>query len=170
MVILKRTGVEVDYDPNKITTALKKANTSVGSESERLSDDQISHIVDTITEKINSGERVYNVEDIQDFVETQISILGKYKLAKNYIVYRYQHNLDRQSTSFLDKIGSILDCNNEEVQQENANKNPTILSTQRDYMAGEVSKWYAKERLFPKELIDAHEAGIIHIHKQNIVA
>lgn len=169
MVILKRTGVEVDYDPSKIATALKNANTSV-SVTEQLSDDQIKHIVDHITHTLSNSDRVYNVEEIQDFVETQISILGKYKLAKNYIVYRYQHQLDRQSETFLNKIGSILNCNNEEVQQENANKNPTILPTQRDYMAGEVSKWYAKERLFPKELVDAHEAGIIHIHKQNIVA
>lgn len=169
MVIRKRTGVEVEFDPMKIETAIKKANTSV-SETEQLSDDQISHIVNTIIHKVSIGSQVYSVEDIQDFVETQISTLGKYKLAKNYIVYRYQHHLDRQSTSFLDKIGSILSCNNEEVQQDNANKNPTILPTQRDYMAGEVSKWYAKERLFPKDLVDAHEAGIIHIHKQNIVA
>lgn len=169
MVIIKRTGVEVEYDPKKIETALYKANTSV-SGSECLSDEQIKHIVDTITHKLTIGKHVYNVEDIQDFVETQISVLGKHKLAKNYIVYRYQHHLDRQSSSFLDKIGSILQSNNEEIQQDNANKNPTILPTQRDYMAGEVSKWYSKERLFDKDLIEAHDAGIIHIHKQNIVA
>ena len=169
MVIIKRTGVEVEFNPSKIEIAIKKANTSV-SEIERLSDDEIRHIVDTITHKVSIDPRVYNVEDIQDFVETQIFALGKYKLAKNYIVYRYQHHLDRQSSSFLDKIGSILNTNNEEIQQENANKNPTIISTQRDYMAGEVSKWYARERLFDKDLIEAHNEGIIHIHKQNIVA
>ena len=169
MVIIKRTGVEVEFNPSKIEIAIKKANTSV-SEIERLSNDEIRHIVDTITHKVSIGPRVYNVEDIQDFVETQIFALGKYKLAKNYIVYRYQHHLDRQSSSFLDKIGSILNTNNEEIQQENANKNPTIISTQRDYMAGEVSKWYARERLFDKDLIEAHNEGIIHIHKQNIVA
>ena len=163
MVIIKRTGVEVEFNPSKIEIAIKKANTSV-SEIERLSDDEIRHIVDAITHKVSVGPRVYNVEDIQDFVETQISALGKYKLAKNYIVYRYQHHLDRQSSSFLDKIGSILNTNNEEIQQENANKNPTIISTQRDYMAGEVSKWYARERLFDKDLIEAHNEGIIHIH------
>lgn len=169
MVIIKRTGVEVEYDPNKIVSALKKANSSV-RQLDQLSEDQIHHIVDTITHKLSISERVYNVEDIQDFVETQISLLGKHKLAKNYIVYRYQHQLDRQSASFLDKIGSILNCNNEEIQQENANKNPTIISVQRDYMAGEVSKWYARERLFDNDLIEAHNNGIIHIHKQNIVA
>ena len=163
MVIIKRTGVEVEYDQNKIVSALKKANSSV-RQLDQLSEDQIHHIVDTITHKLSISERVYSVEDIQDFVETQISLLGKHKLAKNYIVYRYQHQLDRQSTSFLDKIGSILNCNNEEIQQENANKNPTIISVQRDYMAGEVSKWYARERLFDNDLIEAHNNGIIHIH------
>ena len=169
MVIIKRTGIEVEYDQNKIVSAIKMANSTV-RQLDQLTNEQIMTIADSITESIKTMNRVVNVEEVQDMVEEKISEYGKYKLAKNYIVYRYQHHLDRQSTAFLDKIGSILNTNNEEIQQENANKNPTIISTQRDYMAGEVSKWYARERLFDKDLIEAHNEGIIHIHKQNIVA
>ena len=163
MNIIKRNGVEAVYDENKIVTAIKKANGSV-TEKDQLTDDQINSIAASITEVIKNGTRTYTVEEVQDMVEENISSLGAYKLAKNYIVYRYQHQLDRESKTFLDKIGSILNANNEEIQQENANKNPTILPTQRDYIAGEVSKWYANERIFPKELVRAHEDGIIHIH------
>ena len=163
MNIIKRNGVEVEYDEGKIVSAITRANGSV-SVKDQITDGQIEMIASNITEVINSASRTHTVEEIQDMVEEGIASLGAHKLAKNYIVYRYQHQLDRESSTFLDKIGSILNCNNEEIQQENANKNPTILPTQRDYMAGEVSKWYARERLFPKELIAAHEAGIIHIH------
>lgn len=169
MNIIKRNGVAVEYDEKKIVSAITKANGSV-SVKDQITDGQIEMIASNITEVINSASRTHTVEEIQDMVEEGIASLGAHKLAKNYIVYRYQHQLDRESSTFLDKIGSILNCNNEEIQEENANKNPTILPTQRDYMAGEVSKWYARERLFPKDLIAAHEAGIIHIHKQNIVA
>ena len=169
MNIIKRNGVEAVFDESKIVTAIKKANGSV-TEKHQLTDEQITSIASSITEVIKNGTRTYNVEEIQDMVEEHISSLGAHKLAKNYIVYRYRHQLDRESKTFLDKIGSILNANNEEIHQENANKNPTILPTQRDYIAGEVSKWYAKERIFPKELVQAHEEGIIHIHKLHIVA
>lgn len=164
MTIIKRDGTEVEYDRNKIVRALEKANTSVELE-ERVSPDEISSIVNDIDKYIQEATYVHNVEDIQDLVEKKLFNYKKFKLCKNYITYRYKHQLDREENTFDSKIQSIINANNSEIQEENANKNATINSTQRDYVAGEISKRICEKYIYPKDVIDAHEAGIIHIHK-----
>ena len=164
MIIIKRNGSEATFDKHKIIKAIQNANGSVESK-DRISDDNIFHIADLIETEVKNSTRIYNVEDIQDTVENNILKFKAFKLAKNYIKYRYQHQLNRESNQFDDTIKTIIDNTNSEIQEENANKNPTILSTQRDYIAGEVSKDFAKKYIFPRDIIDAHEAGIIHLHK-----
>lgn len=163
MNIIKRNGSEVKFDSQKIDVAITKANNSVSDEN-KITVSDIESIVERITNDIESSSYTHSVEDIQDMVEKELTNLNKYQLAKNYIIYRYQHQINRESDEFDARITSIINDSNEEVKTENANKNPTILSTQRDYIAGEVSKNYSKKYIFSKEIIDAHEAGMIHVH------
>lgn len=164
MKIIKRSGVEVDFDINKIIKAISNANVEV-SDFDKLSSDDIKNIAFEIEEEVSKSNYSLNVEDIQDSVETKIMNCGKFELAKKYIIYRYTHQLIRQQTVFDSKILSIVDCNNEETKQENSNKNPIINSTQRDYIAGEVSKDISRRLLIPNKVIEAHDKGIIHFHK-----
>lgn len=166
MNIIKRGGTEAVFDPNKIKNALLKANVSV-SESDRLSDDEIDLIVKNITNYIETASYIHNVEDIQNHVESEIFKLNKFNLCKNYITYRYQHQINREELAFDSKILSIINTNNIEIQEENANKNPTINSTQRDYVAGEVSKHICETQIYPEEIIKAHDEGLIHLHDKD---
>lgn len=166
MTIIKRNGTEVKYDCNKIISALEKANTSVEPE-DRVSTNEISSIVNDIDNYIKQATYVHNVEDIQDIVEKKLFDYKKFKLCKNYITYRYKHQLDREENTFDSTMQSIINTNNSEIQEENANKNPTINSTQRDYVAGEVSKRICEKYIYPKDVIDAHEAGMIHLHDKD---
>lgn len=164
MKIIKRSGIEVDFNISNIINAIKKANNEVTG-NEKLSDEQIEDIANEIKEEVSKSNYSLNVEDIQDSVETKIMNCGKFELAKKYIIYRYTHQLIRQQTVFDSKILSIVDCNNEETKQENSNKNPIINSTQRDYIAGEVSKDISRRLLIPNKVMEAHDKGIIHFHK-----
>ena len=137
MKIIKRSGMEVSFNAVKIEEAVRKANASVG-EGERLSDEQIRYVVENVTELCSKMTHSPNVEEIQDMVEEEIMKQQTYKLASNYITYRYKRELVRKSNSTDEQILSLLECNNEEVLQENSNKNPVVNSVQRDYMAGEV--------------------------------
>lgn len=169
MVIIKRDGSEVDFDSSKIKTAIVKANSSV-DDNEKISNSDIDIIVSNITKNIESSNYIHNVEDIQNLVEESLFKSNKFKLAKNYITYRYLHNLNRQNNEFLDVTETILNHKNEEVEEENANKNPAIISTQRDYIAGEVNKMYSRSRIYPADIIKAHDEGLIHIHDLDYVA
>ena len=169
MKIIKRSGSEVTFDITKIVNAIKAANAEVDT-SERLTDDQIAlaaHSVEWLCER--SGHTV-SVEEIQDMVENQIMSLGRFTVARKYIIYRYIQNLKRQSNTTDDKILSLIECNNEEAKQENSNKNPTVNSVQRDYMAGEVSKDITMRLLLPADVVEAHNEGIIHFHDSDYFA
>lgn len=169
MKIIKRSGKEDTFDLNKIMIAVRKANDEV-IEDDKLSEEQINAIAEKI-EKIGHGmTRSLSVEEIQDLVENMIMEQNAYALARKYITYRYKRALVRKSNSTDDQILSLLECNNEEVKQENSNKNPTVNSVQRDYMAGEVSKDITKRILLPQEIVDAHETGIIHFHDSDYFA
>ena len=170
MKIIKRSGQEVDFDASKIYSAISKANFSVPEESARLSEDQINKIVSTVEQQCKSMGRATSVEEIQDFVEEGIMREGAYQVAKNYITYRYKRALIRKSNTTDQQILSLIECNNEEVKQENSNKNPTVNSVQRDYMAGEVSKDITKRFLLPEDIVKAHEEGIIHFHDADYFA
>ena len=169
MKIIKRNGAEVIFDRNKIYTAITKANKQV-EERDRLSESQINSIVDDIEIQCHNEGHALNVEDIQDLVETGIMEHHAYTVAKLYITYRYRHNLMRKSNTTDDKILSLLEENNEEVKQENSNKNPTVVSVQRDYMAGEVSKDITRRFLLDPEIAKAHDEGIIHFHDADYFA
>lgn len=169
MNIIKRSGMEVTFDSGKIEEAVKKANASV-QESDRLSLEQIKTVVDNVTNLCIEMKRSPNVEEIQDLVEEEIMKQQTYKLASNYITYRYKRELVRKSNSTDEQILSLLECNNEEVLQENSNKNPIVNSVQRDYMAGEVSKDITKRFLLPPDIVDAHEKGLIHFHDADYFA
>ncbi len=169
MNIIKRSGVEVTFDAVKIEDAVKKANATV-QESDRLSASQIRHVVDNVTGLCRKMTHSPNVEEIQDMVEAEIMKQQSYKLASNYITYRYKRALVRKSNSTDEQILSLLECNNEEVLQENSNKNPIVNSVQRDYMAGEVSKDITKRFLLPEDVTQAHEQGIIHFHDSDYFA
>ena len=163
MKIIKRNGTEVVFDLNKIRVAIHKANDSV-LESERMSDEQIEMIAQNVEKACANVTRSLSVEEIQDRVENQIMNQKAFAVARNYITYRYVRSLVRKSNTTDEQILTLIECNNEEVKQENSNKNPLIVSTQRDYMAGEVSKDIAKRILLPQEVVDAHEKGLIHFH------
>ncbi len=169
MKIIKRNGAEEEFNPVKIKNAVSKANNSV-KEAERLSDDQIDSITENVTKICSDMSRAAGVEEIQDMVEMQIMSNDAYPVAKNYITYRYQRALVRKSNSTDEQVLSLLECNNEEIKQENSNKNPTVNSVQRDYMAGEVSKDITKRFLLPQDIVEAHEEGIIHFHDADYFA
>lgn len=169
MKIIKRSGEEDTFTIKKIYDAISKANCTV-KESERLSQKEIEAIADKIERNLSEMSRAASVEEIQDMVETQLMKYQAYNIARNYITYRYQRALIRKSNSTDEQILSLLECNNEEVKQENSNKNPTVNSVQRDYMAGEVSKDITKRFLLPEDIVKAHEKGIIHFHDSDYFA
>ena len=169
MKIIKRSGAEVVYDRNKISSAVKKANEQV-IESKRLTDAQIESIVDDIEIECHNSGHALNVEDIQDLVENGIMQNSAFDVAKLYITYRYRHQLMRKENTTDQQIMSLLEENNEEVKQENSNKNPTVVSVQRDYMAGEVSKDIPRRFLLDPDISKAHDDGIIHFHDADYFA
>ena len=169
MKIIKRNGSEAVFDIMKIITAVTKAN-NVVKEDEQLTPMQIRRIAESVENSCLGMNRALSVEEIQDLVEHQIMAHGAYEVAKQYITYRYTRSLVRKSNTTDEKILSLIESNNEEVKQENSNKNPTVNAVQRDYMAGEVSKDLTARMLLPKEIVDAHEAGIIHFHDADYFA
>ena len=169
MKIIKRSGTETDFDITKITAAITKANKEIPT-SDRLSLQQIQEISDNVEQMCLEMRRSPSVEEIQDMVENQIMNKRAFALARKYITYRYTRALVRKSNSTDDQILSLLECNNEEVKQENSNKNPTVNSVQRDYMAGEVSKDITKRFLLPEDIVHAHEQGVIHFHDSDYFA
>ena len=169
MKIIKRSGMEVDFDVTKIAAAVRKANNSV-VDYEKISEDEIIKSSETIENACSNMQHTPTVEDIQDMVENQLMSMKKFTLARNYITYRYRRELVRKSNTTDDQILSLIECNNEEVKQENSNKNPTVNSVQRDYMAGEVSKDITKRFLLPADIWDAHEKGLIHFHDADYFA
>ena len=169
MKIIKRNGSEAVFDIMKIISAVTRAN-NVVEEADRLTPMQIRRIAESVELSCQSMNRALSVEEIQDLVEHQIMAHGAYEVAKNYITYRYTRSLVRKSNTTDDKILTLIESNNEEVKQENANKNPTVNAVQRDYMAGEVSKDLTRRMLLPQEIVEAHEAGIIHFHDADYYA
>ncbi len=169
MKIIKRNGAEAVFDIDKIVKAVSRANMAV-EESVRMTPLQIRRIAESVTISCEEMGRSASVEEIQDLVEKAIMAHGAFEVAKQYITYRYTRSLIRKSNTTDDRILSLIECNNEEVKQENANKNPTVNSVQRDYMAGEVSKDITRRILLPQEIVDAHEAGIIHFHDSDYYA
>ena len=169
MKIIKRSGTETVFDITKITAAITKANKEIPT-SDRLSLQQIQEISDNVEQMCLEMRRSPSVEEIQDMVENQIMNKRAFALARKYITYRYTRALVRKSNSTDDQILSLLECNNEEVKQENSNKNPTVNSVQRDYMAGEVSKDITKRFLLPEDIVHAHEQGVIHFHDSDYFA
>ncbi len=169
MKIIKRNGSEVTFDSQKIVLAVTKANESVVP-SARMSDVQIKRIAEDVEMAAANMNRSLNVEEIQDMVENQIMNQHAFDVARRYITYRYNRALIRKSNTTDEQILSLIECNNEEVKQENSNKNPTVNSVQRDYMAGEVSKDITKRILLPADIVEAHEKGIIHFHDSDYFA
>ncbi len=169
MKVIKRNGSEVVFDISKIITAITKANEAV-DESERMTPMQIRRIAEAVELNCIRMNRAAGVEEIQDLVEKQIMAHGAYEVAKVYITYRYTRNLVRQSNTTDERILSLIECCNEEAKQENANKNPTVNSVQRDYMAGEVSRDLTERLLLPQDIVDAHREGIIHFHDADYYA
>ncbi|MBR1391392.1 MAG: anaerobic ribonucleoside-triphosphate reductase [Lachnospiraceae bacterium] len=169
MKIIKRSGTEVLFDKQKILSAVIKANESV-VDSERMTDEQIHVIGNNVEKACATMNRSLTVEEIQDLVENLIMNQRAYAVARNYITYRYKRALVRKSNSTDDQILTLLACKNEEVKQENSNKNPTVSSVQRDYMAGEVSKDITKRFLLPQDIVEAHEQGLIHFHDSDYFA
>lgn len=169
MKIIKRSGTEVGFNIDKIIAAVRKANKEV-AESERLTDQKIDEISKNVEQICLNMNRTLNVEEIQDLVENQIMNCKSFEVARKYITYRYKRYLVRKSNSTDKQILSLIECNNEEVKQENSNKNPVINSVQRDYMAGEVSKDITKRFLLPEDIVKAHEEGIIHFHDSDYFA
>ncbi len=169
MKIIKRNGSEAEFDISKIIVAISKANDTV-DESIRMTPIQIQRIAESVVLSCEKLGRSPSVEEVQDMVEKQIMAHGAFEVAKNYITYRYTRTLVRQSNTTDDKILSLIECNNEEAKQENSNKNPVVNSTQRDYMAGEVSRDITNRILLPKEIVDAHNEGIIHFHDTDYFA
>ena len=169
MKIIKRNGSEAVFDISKIIAAVTKANNVVAS-NQRLTKEQITAIADDVARECQSRNHAMNVEEIQDLVEDAIMQTNAYEVARKYITYRYVQSLRRTHNTTDDRILSLIECNNEEVKQENANKNPTVNSVQRDYMAGEVSKDLTMRMLLPAEIVKAHEDGIIHFHDADYYA
>jgi anaerobic ribonucleoside-triphosphate reductase len=169
MKIIKRSGTEVGFDISKIYDAVKKANNEV-NENERLSEEQVRRISENIEKICTEKTYTLNVEEIQDLVENQIMDQRAFEVARKYITYRYKRALVRKSNSTDKQILTLIECNNEEIKQENSNKNPIVNSVQRDYMAGEVSKDITKRFLLPPDIVRAHEEGIIHFHDADYFA
>ena len=169
MRVIKRNGAEVEFDIVKIIAAVTKANNVVDEEA-RMTPIQIQRIAESVELSCQSLGRAPTVEEIQDFVEHQIMAHGAFEVAKRYITYRYNRSLVRKSNTTDDKILSLIECNNEEAKQENSNKNPVVNSTQRDYMAGEVSRDLTNRLLLPEDIVKAHEEGIIHFHDTDYYA
>ncbi len=169
MKIIKRSGAEVVFDITKIIAAITKANKEV-PESERLTAQQIHEAAAAVERACLEMKRAPSVEEIQDLVENQIMGMRAFSVARKYITYRYTRAMVRQSNTTDEQILTLIECNNEEVKQENSNKNPTVNSVQRDYMAGEVSKDITKRLLLPPDIVAAHEAGIIHFHDSDYFA
>jgi len=169
MTIIKRNGTEVVFESEKIANAVTKANNSV-SESCRMTAAQIQEITEAVTKTCEAMSHAPSVEEIQDLVERQIMEHGAFDVAKSYITYRYTRSLVRRSNTTDEKILSLIECCNEEVKQENSNKNPVVNSTQRDYMAGEVSRDITERLLLPADIVDAHKEGIIHFHDSDYFA
>ena len=169
MKIIKRNGAEVGFDITKIIIAITKANESV-EEVDRMTPVQIQRIAESVDLQCQKMNRAPTVEEIQDMVEHYIMAHGAFEVAKHYITYRYTRSLVRKSNTTDDKILSLIECNNEEAKQENSNKNPVVNSTQRDYMAGEVSRDITNRILLPKDIVDAHNEGIIHFHDTDYYA
>ena len=168
MKIIKRNGSEVDFDLNKIVVAVTKANAAC--EKQELTASQIQEIAEYVEFKTVKANRALSVEEIQDIVEDQIMAQGAFEVARRYVRYRYTRSLIRKANTTDNQILSLIECNNDEVKQENSNKNPTVNSVQRDYMAGEVSKDITKRILLPQDIVEAHEAGIIHFHDSDYFA
>ncbi len=168
MKIIKRSGKEVDFDLNKIILAVSKANAAC--EKNELTQSQIIEIAEYVEFKISKANHALSVEEIQDIVENQIMAQGAFDVARLYVKYRYNRSLIRKANTTDDQILTLIECNNEEVKQENSNKNPTVNSVQRDYMAGEVSKDITKRILLPADIVDAHEKGLIHFHDADYFA
>ena len=169
MKIIKRNGAEVAFDVSKIENAIRKANEEV-SEDNRLTEEQIALICKKVTALSGDLNRAVNVEEIQDFVENQIMDQKAFAVARKYITYRYTRALVRKANTTDAQILTLIECNNEEVKQENSNKNPTVNSVQRDYMAGEVSKDLTRRILLPREIVEAHDEGLIHFHDADYFA
>ena len=169
MKIIKRSGSEVTFDIQKIVNAITAANNDAAPH-ERLTEDQIALAAHSVEWLCGRAGHTVSVEEIQDMVENQIMALGRFEVARKYIIYRYIQTLKRTSNTTDDKILSLIECNNEEVKQENSNKNPTVNSVQRDYMAGEVSKDITMRLLLPAEVVAAHNEGIIHFHDSDYFA
>ncbi|MDE6047093.1 MAG: hypothetical protein K2F56_00535, partial [Anaeroplasmataceae bacterium] len=169
MKIIKRSGTEVKFDIKKITDAIRKANSEV-MEKEQLDDETILELSNNVLKACKKAKYALGVEEIQNLVENELMRIHAYNVARKYITYRYKRALIRKSNSTDEQILSLIECNNEEVKQENSNKNPTVNSVQRDYMAGEVSKDITKRFLLPEEIVKAHEEGIIHFHDSDYFA
>ena len=169
MRIIKRSGAEVDFDISKIIAAIYKANAVVG-EDDKLKKSQVDRIANTVETQCMSMNRAMSVEEIQDMVEDGIMRENAYEVARKYITYRYVQSIKRKNNTTDDKILSLIECDNEEVKQENSNKNPTVASVQRDYMAGEVSKDLTERLLLDSEVVEAHKAGILHFHDADYFA
>ena len=169
MKIIKRNGAEVPFDITKIITAVTKASDSVGGQS-RLTKDQITQIAADVTDQCQALNRAVSVEEVQDMVENQLMDIKAHDVARHYITYRYVQSLKRQTNTTDERILSLIECQNEEVKQENANKNPTVNSVQRDYMAGEISKDLTARLLLDPEIVKAHNEGLIHFHDSDYFA
>ena len=169
MKIIKRNGAEVPFDITKIITAVTKASDSVGGKA-RLSREQITDIAAAVTDQCQALNRAVSVEEVQDMVENQLMDIKAHDIARHYITYRYVQSLKRQTNTTDERILSLIECQNEEVKQENANKNPTVNSVQRDYMAGEISKDLTARLLLDPEIVKAHQEGLIHFHDSDYFA
>ena len=169
MNIIKRSGEEAPFDRSKIVVAISKANATV-DDADKLTEARIQRIAEQIEAFAAAHDRALSVEEIQDLVETKIQEAGAHAVAKKYIKYRFIQSLKRQHNTTDGEILTLINCTNEEAKQENANKNPTINSVQRDYMAGAVSKDVTKRLLLPEEVVKAHDAGILHFHDMDYYA
>lgn len=169
MKIIKRNKQEVDFDITKIIGAITKAN-EAAKEADRMTPKQITRIAERVTNECENVNRALSVEEVQDLVEKQIMAHGAYEVAKLYVTYRYTRTLIRQSNTTDESILTLIECNNEELKQENSNKNPTVNSVQRDYMAGEVSKDITQRILLPRDIVEAHQQGLIHFHDSDYFA
>ncbi|MEG0367541.1 MAG: anaerobic ribonucleoside-triphosphate reductase, partial [Coprobacillus sp.] len=169
MNIIKRNGAEVKFDPMKVIAAIAKANSEV-VETERLTAEEIDNMTNNVKYRCEKMRRALSVEEIQNLVEDEIMKMNAFSVARKYITYRYKRAMIRKSNTTDEQILSLIECANEEVKQENSNKNPTVNSVQRDYMAGEVSKDITKRLLLPEHIVKAHEEGIIHFHDSDYFA
>jgi ribonucleoside-triphosphate reductase len=169
MKIIKRNGSEVTFDTRKIVNAITGANGD-SPEEDRLTEREIQFAAYNVEDQCAAAGHTVTVEEVQDLVENQLMALDHFEVARRYIIYRYLQNQRRHKNTTDDKILSLIECNNEEVKQENSNKNPTVVSVQRDYMAGEVSKDLTMRQLLPADVVEAHNAGIIHFHDADYFA